>query len=125
MQDEIRNDNIRDLIHETTGLLRELILEQGRKLDGLKMTEQLTIEAVKDITGLVSRIDRLEEKQAALTVLVAEHKAAEVILAKYYDKEENRGYQERKSLAEKIWDNAAKISGIVALLAVIAQIVIK
>ena len=121
----VPDENIRDLIHETTGLLRELIMEQGRKLDGLKMTEQLTLEAAKDITSIVNRMDRLEEKQAALTVLVAEHRAAEVILSKYYDKEENRGYQERKTLGEKIWDNAAKISGIVALLAVIAQIVIK
>jgi len=117
----VQDENIRELIRETTGLLRELILEQGRKLDALKMNEQLTIDAVKDVTSLFTRVERLEEKQAALAVLVAEHRAAAVIVEKYQDKEEGRAYVERKTLLEKVWANAGQIAGISALIMVVVQ----
>ncbi|MFA6258976.1 MAG: hypothetical protein WCX79_04800 [Candidatus Paceibacterota bacterium] len=120
MQDE----NSR-LICETTGLLRELIVEQSKKIDTLHVNEQLVLGVTKDIADLNIRVGLLEEKVNQILLQFTEYYAATCAEKKFREKEEERNYQEHKSLLEKVWDNTSKLSGVAALIAILAQMIFK
>ena len=105
-------DYLRSLVAETTGLMREILLDQGKQVAELKIS-------VNDIRDLVRRLDKFEDWKESIDERLEElctKQAVDEYSRKISNRDEGRAYVERRSNLEKIITIATQLAGVVALI---------
>ena len=103
---------LRSLVTETTALLRDLMMDQGKQVSEIKDS----LSDVRNLTALVEKLYTWKEQVDSTLIILQTQQAVDENMRKQMDKDEIRAYEERKDLTNettKLRIEAAKTVGLI------------
>lgn len=112
------NETLRSLVKETTALLRDLIMDQGKQV--AEMRESLS--DIKDLNRRLERFDIWKDHVDTILNDLCTKQAVDEYSRTVVDRDETRAYGERKEIWKSVLDISIRLAGVAALIIALLEL---
>ena len=111
------SDTLRSLVKETTALLRDLMMDQGRQVAEIRES----LSDLKDINRRIERLDTWREHVDTILNDLCTKQAVDEYSREVTTRDESRAYADRKDTWKRVFDISVKLAGIAALIIALVE----